>query len=75
MFCNVACSTKNIDGLWHASTIPENKKESILRQGMLSLMPTIEFSNNLITNSLRQKTESSEESGSVCKSKKDQRFL
>lgn len=75
MFCNVACSTENIDGLWHASTIPENKRESILRQGMLSLMPTTEFSNNLIANSLRQKTESSEESGNVCRSKKDQRFL
>lgn len=71
----MACSTKNIDGLWHASTIPENKKESILRQGMLSLMPTIEFSNNLITNSLRQKTESSKEPCGVSKSKKDQRFL
>ena len=38
-------------------------------------MPTIEFSNNIITNSLRQKTESSEEPCGVCKSKKDQRFL
>ena len=35
----MACTTKNSDGLWHASTIPENKREYFkTRDALLCLL-------------------------------------